>query len=199
MSSGEILLRKLFVDKDRRGRPVPRLGTVLYLLVVLDREVPPSNDGHAESGKIIRANLVHVGLGMLARLRRCEALDRHATVPFVVFENAHGSQPNRLNAGNRAERVRQLRIEDFHTFRSIAAQRRIDIESHEFLRGKAGAEIAQVRKTANKKPGSYQEQKGERHLRDDQRLSQAMLAAAQDRPGLILERSCDIRLGGLEG
>ena len=150
ISSGEILFGKLLVDHYGRGRPVPRLGTVLYLMVVVDGEVPPSDNRHPQCGKIIRANLVHIGLGMLIRLRRSEALDGHAAVPFVGFKNAHGSQPDRLNAGNRAESFRQLRIENIQALRSVAVKRRVDLEAHKLLRGKTGAQIAQVRETANK-------------------------------------------------
>jgi len=55
------------------------------------------------------------------------------------------------------------------------------LEGHEFFRGKAGTQIAQVGKAADKKAGTDQEQKREGHLGNDEAFSQAMVAAARRR------------------
>src|SRR5882762_8864179 len=197
--SGEVFFGKLLVDHDRCGRPVPHFRPVFDLVVVVGPEVAARDDGHPEGGKIIRANGVHVGLGVLIGLRRSEALGGHAAVPLVVFENAHGGEADGLNSRNGTERFGELRIENLHALCSVAVERRVDLEGHEPLRGKAGPEIAQVRKTANEKTGSYQEQEGKRHLRDDKGFSQAIVAAAaNDSSGLVLQCSCDVGLGGLK-
>src|SRR5882762_116614 len=199
ISSREVFLRKLLVDHNRCGRPVPHFRPVFDLVVVVGPEVAARDDGHAQSGKIVGADGVHVGLGVLIGLRRSEALGGHAAVPLVVFENAHGGEADGLNSRNGTERFGELRIENLHALCSVAVERRVDLEGHEPLRGKAGAEIAQVRKTANEKTGSYQEQEGKRHLRDDQGFSQAIVAAAaNDSSGLVLQCSCDVGLGGLK-
>ena len=60
------------------------------------------------------------------------------------------------------------------------------MKANEFLRGKAGAQTAEVRETADKKTCAYQEQKRKSDLRDDKAFSQAMMAtAAHDGSGLI--------------
>src|SRR6266849_5682035 len=105
VAPGEIFFGKLLVDHDGGGRPVPYFGAVLDFVVVVDAEVAPGDDGNAESGEIVGADGVHVRLGVLIGLGRCEALDGHAAVPFFVFENAHGGEADGLDSGNRSEGV----------------------------------------------------------------------------------------------
>ncbi len=199
ISSGEKLFGKFFVDHDGGWDPVPDFGPVFDLVVVANAKVAAGDDGYAERGKIIRANLVHVRLGVLIGFRWSKALDGHAAVPFVVFENAHGREADGLDAGNCTESVSELWIEDFHALGSVAVERRIDLEGHEPLRGKAGTEIAEVGEAANEKAGSDEKQKGERYLGDDETLSQTMVAAATDNgTGLIFQGSGEIGLGGLK-
>ena len=50
-----------------------------------------------------------------------------------------------------------MRIENFHVLDRVAAERRVDLKGHEPFRGKTGAQIAQVGKAANEKPGTNQE------------------------------------------
>src|SRR5215472_1992535 len=123
---------------------------------------------------------------MFIRLSGSEALDGHAAVPFVVFENAHGCQTNGTSSRNRAEGVRQLGIENPQAFRSVTVERRVDLEGNEPFRRKAGAEITQVCKAADEKTGANQEQERKSHLHDDKAFSQSMIAAAtHDGTGLV--------------
>src|SRR6267378_448531 len=126
-----------------------------------------------------------------------EAFDAHAAVPFVVFENAHRSEPHRLNSRNRTENFRQLGIEDFQARGSVAVERRVDIEADQFIRGKAWPEIAQVREAANEKPCPDQQQEGKSHLGNHEAFPEAMVAAAHDGPGLIFEGPGNIGFRGL--
>jgi len=186
ISAGKIFFGKFLVDHDGGGHPVPFFGAVFDDVAVVHGEVAPGDDGHAQSSEIVGADRVHVGFGMFVRLGGREALDGHAAVPFVVFENAHGSEANGANSGNGAEDVSHLRIENFQALRSVAVEGRIDLEADQPFRGEAWAEIAQVRETANKKTGAYQEQERKSYLRDDEAFSQAMVATAtDDSAGLI--------------
>ena len=106
ISSGEIFFRKLLVDHDGGRDPVPYLGTVLDLVVVVDGEVTTRDDGDAERGEIVWADGVHIRFSMLTGLGGSETLDGHAAVPFVVFENAHGRESDGLHSGNGPESVR---------------------------------------------------------------------------------------------
>jgi len=199
ISSGEVFFGKFLVDHDGGGHPVPFFGTMFDDVAVVHGEVASRDDGHAEGGEIVGADRVHVGFGVFIRFRGREALGGHAAVPFVVFENAHGSESDGANSRNGAQNVRQLRIENLEAFRSVAIEGRIDLEAHEPFRRKTGAEIAQIGETANKKTGAYKEQKGKRHLRDDEAFSQAMVAAAtDDGTSLILQCSGNVGLGGLK-
>src|SRR5271169_2597564 len=96
ISTGKIPFGELFIDHDGGRCPAPRLRTVFDLVVVVRPEVPPSDDGDAQSGKIVRTNGVHVGFSVLIGLSGSEPFDGHAAIPFVVFENAYGSQSHGL-------------------------------------------------------------------------------------------------------
>jgi hypothetical protein len=94
---------------------------------------------------------------MFVRLGGREALDGHAAVPFVVSENAHGSEADGLDARNGVESFGQLRIENLQTLGSVAVEGWIDFEADEPFGGKAGAEIAEIGETADEKTGGNQE------------------------------------------
>src|SRR6267143_4188428 len=119
---------------------------------------------------------------MLIGLRRGETFDAHAAVPFVVLENAHRSEPHRLNSRNRTENFRQLGIEDFQAFGRVAVERRVDIEADQFVRRKAWPEIAQVREAANEKPCSDQQEEGKSNLGNHETFPETMVTAAHDGP-----------------
>src|SRR5882724_2904461 len=134
---------------------------------------------------------------MFIGLCRGEAFDAHAAVPFVVLENAHRSEPHGLNSRNRTENFRQLGIEDFQALRSVAVERRVNIEADQFSRGKAWPEVAQVREAANEKSCSDQQQERKSDLGNHEAFPQAMVAAAHDGPGLIFESAGNIGFRGL--
>ena len=191
-------LRELLVDHHRRWRPVILLRPFLDFVVIRQPEVPPRNNRHAQRGKVSRTDQIHVRLRPVLRLARSVPFHRHAAVPLVVFQNPHTRQSYGLHSGNRAQRVRQLLVINFCSLRSVAAQRRIDIESHQPLRGKSWAEIAQVFQAAQKQTRPNQQQQRKRHLRHHQRLPQSRVATADHRAGFILQDAAYIRPRGLQ-
>ena len=59
--------------------------------------------------------------------------------------------------------------------------------------------VTQVLQTANEEAGRDQQQEGDGHLRGDERLAQASVAAARHGTALVLERGCEVGVGGLQG
>src|SRR5882724_10112615 len=114
---------------------------------------------------------------MFIGLCRSEAFDAHASIPFVVFENAHRSEAHRLNSRKGAEGFRQLGIESFQAFGSVAVERWINVEADQFFGGKARPEIAQVREAANEKTCADQQSKGKSHLGNYEAFSETVMAA----------------------
>ena len=194
---GEIAPREALVDHHRRRRPVVRLGTVLDLAVIVGREIPPLDNGHVKGSKIVRADLVHVGLRMIVGFCGRVALHCHPAIPFVVLENTHRCQTNGLNSRNRAEAIRQLLIENLRSVRCITTERGVDVEPHQALRREARTQAAQVFQTAEEEPRTYEEQQRKRHLRDDQRLPQPAVPAHY-RTRLVFECLPDVRLCRLQ-
>src|SRR6476660_2914153 len=95
-------------------------------------------------GEIIRADLIHVGLGMIAGARRRVTFHGHRAIPLVVLKNPHRREACRLYARQSAYAVGEALVEKLGAVRLVAVERWVQVKSNQTLHRKPRAEIAQI-------------------------------------------------------
>src|SRR5436190_11921522 len=117
---------------------------MLHFLGVLDGEVPAGDKRDIKRGEIIWADLIHVGLGMIAGTRRGVTFHGHRAVPLVVLKNPHRREACRLYARKSAHAIGETLIEKLGAIRLVAVERWIQVKSNQTLHRKPRSKVAQI-------------------------------------------------------
>ena len=124
MFSGPIFRRHRFID-DRNSRRV---------LVIASSELAAGDERDPKSGKIILADLKIFRIRLLIGRRLVAVdLDRRGR-RRVVTERGHSRQSRRLDTGQRADAIEQLRVKNFRAIEFVTCRKQIH-DRHDHIVG----------------------------------------------------------------
>ena len=198
VAAGKEFAREGFVDHHGGGSEVVRVGAVFHFAAIGVGKVATGHDRHAERGEIIRADRIHVWLGAIVGFVGTVAFHGHAAVPLVVFENTHAGEADAFDPGKRFEAFGEFAIGKLPALGRVTVQARIDFETNQAGSVEAGSKLAEIVEAAEKETGADEEQKRKRHLHDDERFPQALIAATDDGARFVFEHSPYVGLRGLQ-